>query len=231
MTNGNTIASCENCLVKWKNFSHLTKNEMKLLNENRYEATFKPGEIIIKQGSPASNTLFLATGIAKTYMEGNQGRSLIMNIVQPGNLIMGPGAYVNSRHTFTVSALTKVNACFISFETFRQLVRGNPRFAESVLEDISLKALWSHNRLVNLTQKKMPGRLAEVLLYFAEEIFKSDDFEMILSRQELGEMTNMAKESVVRILKDLEDAGIIISGCSRLKIVDKEKLVGISERG
>jgi hypothetical protein len=41
----------------------------------------------------------------------------------------------------------------------------------------------------------------------------------------------MAKESVVRILRDLEDSGVIISDVSRIKIVDKEKLRRISERG
>ena len=77
----------------------------------------------------------------------------------------------------------------------------------------------------------MPGRIAEALLMFSDTIFKTDEFEMILSRQELGEMTNMAKESVVRILKELEGTGVIEAGYSRIKIVDKEKLRLISERG
>lgn len=231
MSNGNLINSCENCMVRWKNFVHLTKTEMNEINENRYEAMFKPGEILVKQGSPTSNALFLASGIAKTYIEGCMGKNLIMNIIQPGKLIMGPGAYVNSRHSFTVSALTRVHACFISFDIFRQIVRDNSRFAESVLEDLSLKSLTMHTRMVNLTQKKMPGRLAEVLIYFADEIFKSNEYEMILSRQELGEMTNMAKESVVRILKELEEIGVVSSDSSKIKILDKEKLIQISELG
>jgi CRP/FNR family transcriptional regulator len=77
----------------------------------------------------------------------------------------------------------------------------------------------------------MPGRIAEALLFFAEEIFKTDQYDMILSRQELGEMTNMAKESVVRILKELEGSGVIKSGYSKVEILDKEKLRLISERG
>jgi CRP/FNR family transcriptional regulator len=85
--------------------------------------------------------------------------------------------------------------------------------------------------MVNLAHKKMPGRLAEVLLYFADEIFNKDDFEMLLSRQELGEMTNMAKESAVRILKEFEESGIIQSNSSGIKILDKEKLNLISEKG
>jgi CRP/FNR family transcriptional regulator len=230
MSGANIIVSCENCEQKWKNFAHLSNSEMDMVNENRYEATFKPGEIIIKQDSPTSNALFLASGMAKTYIEGFHGKNLILSIAQPGKLLIGPGAYVNSRHTYTVAAITQVHACFISFDVFKHLVKVNGAFAEGLLEDISAKALRTHIKIVNLTQKKMPGRLAEALIYLSDEVFKSDEYEMILSRQELGDMTNMAKECVVRILKELEDSGVIISDSSEIKIIDKEKLRMISEK-
>ncbi|MCJ7448235.1 MAG: Crp/Fnr family transcriptional regulator [Bacteroidales bacterium] len=231
MSGKNLIESCASCTERWKNFRTLTKSELQHVNENWYEATFKPGEILLKQGSPASNALFLASGMAKTYIEGINGKNFIMSIAMPGRLIMGPGAYVNSRHTYSVAAITNVQACFISFEVFRHLVRVNGAFAEGMLEDISVKSMRSHTRMVNLAQKKMPGRLAEALLYFADDIFKSDEYEMILSRQELGEMTNMAKESVGRILKELEESGVIYSDASKIKILDKDKLIVISNRG
>ncbi len=231
MSENNYIENCANCMVGWKNFQHLTKSELHLVNENRYEATFKPGEIMIKQGSPTSNALFIANGMGKTYMEGLNGKNFIMSIALPGSLIMGPGAYVNSRHTYSVASITTVQACFISFDIFKKLVKVNGNFAESMLEDISVKSLRSHMRMVNLTQKKMPGRLADAILYFSDDVFNSDEFEMILSRQEIGEMTNMAKECVVRILKDLEESGVIYSDSSKIKILDRDKLIQISEKG
>jgi CRP/FNR family transcriptional regulator len=204
---------------------------LQLINENRYEATFKPGEIIIKQGTPATSVLFLASGMAKNYIEGLRGRNFIMGILLPGQLIMGPGAYVDSRYTCSVAAITALRACFISFDIFRHLVKVNGAFAESLLEDMSSKSLRSHIRMVNLAQKKMSGRLAEIMLYFSDEIFKADEFEMVLSRQELGEMTNMVKESVVRILREMEVSGVISTSSSIIKILDKEKLMEISEKG
>jgi CRP/FNR family transcriptional regulator, polysaccharide utilization system transcription regulator len=227
----NLISSCETCTYRWKNFQYLTKEELKLVNDNRYEATFKPGEIIIKQGSPASNALFMASGMAKTYIEGLNGKNFVISIAMPGRLILGPGAYVDSRHTYTVAAITGVQACFINFDIFKHLVRSNGAFAEGLLEDISAKSQNTLSRMVNLSQKKMHGRLADALLYFSDAIFKSDEYEMILSRQELGEMTNMAKECVVRILKELEETGVIYSDSSKIKILDRQKLVQISLKG
>jgi CRP-like cAMP-binding protein len=231
MSDTNLINSCENCPQAWKNFQHLTKSELQQVNANRYEATFKPGEIMVKQGSPTSNALFMSNGMAKTYMEGINGKNFIMGIALPGRLIMGPGAYVNSRHTYSVAAITTVHACFISFDIFKQLVRVNGAFAESLLEDISAKSLRTLNRMVNLAQKRMSGRLADALLYFSDEVFNNDDYEMILSRQELGDMTSMAKECVVRILKEFEDSDVIYSDSSKIKILNKEKLIQISEIG
>jgi CRP/FNR family transcriptional regulator len=173
----------------------------------------------------------MSSGMAKTYIEGINGKNFLMSVALPGRLIMGPGAYVNSRHTYSVSAITSVQACFISFDIFKQLVRVNGAFAESLLEDISSKSLGSLIRMVNLAQKRMSGRLAEILLYFSDEVFNKDEYDMILSRQELGEMANMAKECVVRILKELEDSGVIYSDSAKVRILDKKKLIQISERG
>jgi CRP-like cAMP-binding protein len=227
----NMINSCEKCTAGWKNFKHLSKSELETVNSNRYEATFKPGEVIIKQGSPASNAVFMATGIAKSYIEGISGKNFIIDLEKPGNLILGPGAYVNSRHNYSVAAITSIQACFVSADILKQLSRTNTAFAESLLEDYCKRAVRSHNRMVSMAQKRMSGRLADVLLYLSHDIFGNDEFDMILTRQELGEMTSMAKECVVRILKEMEDSGVINSDSSRIKILDKSKLVGLSEKG
>jgi CRP/FNR family transcriptional regulator, polysaccharide utilization system transcription regulator len=227
----NIIKSCESCTCGWMISRHLTKNELQLLNENRYEATFKPGEVMVKQGSPTSNALFMSAGLSKIYIEGSRGKNFILGITSPGKLILGPGAYVNSRHSYSVAAITAVHACFISFDIFKQIVRENGAFAESLIEDISMKALMTHTRMVNLVQKRMSGRLADALLYFANEVFQSDNYDMILSRQDLGDMTSMAKECVVRILKEFEESGVVYSDSSTIKILDKEKLIQISENG
>lgn len=231
MFSENNISSCEFCTKCWSNFKSLSKDDLDLVNRNRYEASFKPGEIIIKQGSPASNAIFLISGLAKVYLEGYSGKNLILNLAEQSTLLAGPGVHVNSRYCYSVASITQVQACFISFDIIRNVIASNPGFAVGFIEDLSEKAFKMHQKVVNLTQKKMHGRLAEALLYFSETLFRSDDFEMVLSRQELGEMTNMAKESVVRILGELEDENIIQASPRAIRILDHDKLRVISEKG
>jgi CRP-like cAMP-binding protein len=231
MFSENVISSCEFCTKSWSNFKNLSKEELALVNKNRYEAYFNQGEIIIKQGSPSSNAVFILSGLAKVYMEGYSGRNLILELAGSSALLAGPGAHFNSRYCYSVAALTQIHACFISFDIMRRLIESNPDFARGFIEDLSEKAFRMHHKVVNLTQKKMHGRLAEALLYFSDVLFHSDSFEMVLSRQELGEMTNMAKESVVRIMGELENEKIIQATPRSVKILNREKLRLISEKG
>jgi len=224
-------SECRTCMNRWANFKNLTDPELKEICDHRYHADFKPGEIIFKKGSPTSSAIFLVSGMAKVFLEGLDGKNIIISIAKPGQMISGPGTYGDMRHHFTLTSLTTVKACFIDMLVIKQLVHANSVFAEGMLIDISNKSLMMYNKLIGLTQKKMPGRLADALLYMSNLIYESDEFDLILNRQELGEFTNMAKESVIRILKDLEDDGVISSNCSRIKILDKAKLQMISENG
>ncbi|RPH32638.1 MAG: Crp/Fnr family transcriptional regulator [Bacteroidales bacterium] len=222
---------CRACMHRWENFKTLTDEQKQLISEHRYEANFKPGEIIFKKGSPTSSVIFLVSGMAKVFLEGLDGKNIIISIAKPGMMISGPGTYGDLRHHFTLTALTNVKACFIDMLVMKQLVHLNSSYAEGLISDISKKSLLMYYKLIGLTQKKMPGRLADAILYLANQIYESDEFDIILNRQELGEFTNMAKESVIRILKDFEDDGLITSNCSRIKILDKPKLQRVSENG
>lgn len=231
MAISNNTENCKNCKIRCKAFSCLTKSEIQIVNQNRFEALYKQGEIIVKQGSPASSAILVHSGLVKIYMEGVGGRNLIACIAGKGSLIMGPGAISDLRHTFSASSLTEADVCFIKFDVIRSLFESNTLFAETLIKEVCAGSLRAYSSLISLTQKKMPGRLAESLLYLSDEVFASDEFDLVLSRQELGEMSNMAKESVIRILRGFEESGIIGLSGPELKILDKRKLMLISQKG
>ena len=87
------------------------------------------------------------------------------------------------------------------------------------------------NTLVNLTQKYMPGRVADTLLYLRHQVFHSNPFLLPFSRQELAEMSAMTKESFVRILKEFKSSGLINQEGKYMEIIDEESLNEISKNG
>jgi CRP/FNR family transcriptional regulator, polysaccharide utilization system transcription regulator len=226
--NGN---ECTNCLKKCSMFHHLSIEEMKYIDNSRYEAKFKAGEIIFKQGSPTSHIVSFSIGLAKLYMETQNQRDVIISLVQPTTLVGGPGIYIDGRHKYSLASLVDSVVCFIDIKPFKELIRANPNFAEAMIEDISIKDYRLMQRLANMTIKQSHGRMAEILLYLSMNIFKKTEFDIVLSRQELADLTGMSKEGAIRILKEFKSDGLIDCENQIFRIQDIKRLEEISLNG
>ena len=88
-----------------------------------------------------------------------------------------------------------------------------------------------YNRLIHLTQKQMPGRMADALIYLKDDIFKQLKYPMILSRADLAELSSMSKESAVKILRDFQKDGLIRISDHEIEILDYDTLLKISRIG
>jgi CRP/FNR family transcriptional regulator len=212
-------------------FNPLTNDEMEYLHQNRYEAHFKAGEIIFKQGSPLSHIVSFSKGLAKLYTEAENQRDVIIAIIQPGNIIGGSCLYLDRRHQFSFAALIDSLVCFIEIKAFQELLKKNHLFADSYLHDISKKHSQLMNRFQNVTIKQSHGRLAEMLLHFSNDVFKNDNFDIILSRQEVADYTGMSKEGTIRILKEFKNDGLVDFQNQNFQILDKKRLQEISLNG
>lgn len=234
MTFFNRSVHCENC-EKCNNKSPLLKllnpEELNIINKNRYEVIFKPGENIIKQGTAATHMISLTSGIAKMYIEGIDSKNIILEIIKPWKIFGGPGIYIDNRYHYSVTAIEPVTACFVDATNLKTVLRMNPDFAEAFIAQCSQASVKVFERLVSLTQKQMPGRIADVLLYMSNEVFENHSFEISLSRQDIGDLSSMTKDSAIRILKDFESEGIIIVNGKHFEILRKDVLEDISLHG
>ncbi len=225
------VMSCINCSCKSSLFSLLNQDELEMVEKSRLNVVFKPGETIRKQGTQMTHVISVSSGMAKLYLEGIESRNAILRIVRPTNFIGGPGIYLDQMHHYTVMALMESSVCFIDMNVFKEIIRRNNSFAEEFMKDFSRNTLNVYNRLLYLTQKQMPGRMADSLLYLFEEIFESDHFPMLLSKQDLADLSAMSRDSAVKILRSFEREGIIRFDEKELRLLDHESLRKISRIG
>lgn len=202
-----------------------------MVNADRFEVNFDAGENIVKQGTTASHMISLTDGMAKLFLEGIDKKNLILDIISPWRLFGGPGLFTDMRYHYSVTAITDCSACFIPAENVRQVIRSNPDFAEGIIKHCNKNSATNFERLISLTQKQMPGRLADTLLYLSQKVFNSLSFTLTLTRLEIGEMSNMTKESTTRILKEFEAENIISVNGKSIEIIDLNRLKEISFRG
>ncbi len=223
--------TCVSFVYEMYCFDLLTAEEKDLVNSRSVLVNYKKGEMICKQGSFASHIMYLEKGLVKIYLEGNP-KDLILTITPQKNL-MGLQALYEGNNTFlySISTYTESAVRLIDIQIFKQLLKQNPLFAYRIINILNESTSQSYGRFFSLTQKQLHGRLADILLCLSRKIFKSESFDLPISRSDLSDLTSMSTESVIRIMKDFKDDKIIDINNKSISILDIPRLESISAKG
>lgn len=224
---------CKNCFEQDKVhiFSPLSAEEIDFLVESKKKIFYKTGETIIKQSTSSTSVICINEGLAKIYIESKSGKNVIVRLASQGDFITGGGLFNGSVQHFSISALTPVSCCIINSAKLTTLFSENSEFAIGLMRHHTKQNNFLLEKLVAHTQKYMPGRVADTLLYLRKEIFKKSTFQIPLTRSELAEMSNMTKESFVRILQQFKESEIIKVQGNTMEILDENSLEKISTNG
>lgn len=222
---------CDECNQKSPLFDALSEDELKLLNKDRYSVQFHKGEVILKQGTRANYMVSLIDGFAKMYIEGDHGRNLVLDFVNPPRILGGPGAQIEGKHKYSVVAIRETLVCFIELDSFRKVFASSSKFAEQFLIHCSGNYLAALDRMVGISQKQMHGRMADALIYLSEDIYKSLTIGDEISRQDIAEYTCMSKDSAIRVLKEFERDQILGLHGKQIEVMDSARLQEIADKG
>jgi CRP/FNR family transcriptional regulator len=222
---------CESFSEKAPIFKLLSRLELAIINKDGYSVKYKAGEMIIKQGTSATHIVSLVDGMAKILLEGNFNRNLILKILKPWQILGSPGIHSDNRHPYSVIAVENSIVCFIDRENFNKVLHRNAKFAYAFIEYLSYSSVNNLNKMLNLTQKNMQGRLADALMYLSNFVYGDTSFSSQLSRQDLADLSVMSKENVSRILKEFENDNVIRCNQNNLEIISSDKLNEISLKG
>lgn len=222
---------CEECNRRSPLFNSLTEEELIMLNKDRYSVVFHKGEVILKQGTRANYLLSIIEGFAKIYIEGDHGRNLVLDFVNPPRVLGGPGAQKDGRHKYSVVAIRETLVCFIDLESFKKVFASSPTFAEQFLIHCSGNYLAALDRMVGISQKQMHGRMADALIYLSEDVYKKKSIGEEISRQDIAEYSSMSKDSAIRVLKEFERDQIVSLHGKQIEVLNPRKLHEIADKG
>lgn len=222
--------ACKNCQFKSSATKLLNEKEIGKLENNCAEIELKKGDMIFRQGVLSSNIVYLKNGIVKLHIENHYKEQIIKIIKSPAYLGI-PTTFDEKYNHYSAAALEKSTACFIDIETFKQFVQNNGNFAYEIIVELCRNEIGLFHRYVNRTQKNTRGRIANTLIFFSEEIYKSNSYKLPLTRSEFGNYVDTTRESVSRILTEFNNDGLINLKGKQVKILSKKHLEMISKTG
>lgn len=209
----------------------LSDDERSLIDEHSVSLNFKKGETVCKQGAFASHVFFLEKGLVKVFLE-DRNKNLILALATDKSLLGLAAIYeANNKLPYSISTFTESAVRIIDIHIFRQLLMKNPDFSYRIINILNESSMQIYGRFFSMTQKQLHGRLADQLLCLSTWIFKSKSFELPLSRADLGELSGMSTESVIRMMKEFKDDGLIGMHCKNIELLDVDRLQRISELG
>jgi CRP/FNR family transcriptional regulator, polysaccharide utilization system transcription regulator len=190
-------------------YQELSTEQIELIKENSYVVKYKKNETIFRQDMPISHIITLKDGLVKLFIESEQDKNLILRIIPPNNFLGLISSFRKNQYVFSATAIVNSEVIFTDITVFKNLIKENGNYALNILKYTSDMGLFILDKLINLSHKQVPGRIAGIILFFSTEIFKSDEFEFPLTRQELADLISTTKESVSRTLSEFKNDRII----------------------
>jgi CRP-like cAMP-binding protein len=209
----------------------LSDIEIQSVIDNSNSVNFNKKEILFRQNTRTSHIMFIKSGMVKIFKEGRNGKFIILKVAMPGDFLGLLSIYGGDTHHYSSSAIQPSEICFVDINVFNKILYTNGEFAAKIINHISNDGLFIFNRLMSQSHKQLPGRIADVILYFSEVIFKNIEFEFPFTRRELAELAGTTKESFIRTLAEFKHDKIIDLDGSVVKINSLKIVKTLSELG
>ncbi len=192
------------------------------------------GEVIYNELSPVEYVYFLKSGQIYISREGKNGRMYVTRLVREGQFFGLRSFLSRDVYHSTVETHTEVELYRIKASALAYVIEHNNKVCRYFLDVVVDEMNMLEERTIFLTQKYTRGRLADTLLLLISYYgFKEDGetLDVYLSRQKIGELSNMTTSNVIRTLSDFAKEGVLKLENKQIKVVNLEGLEYISKIG
>jgi len=223
--------SCELCELKELFVDNLDGQGLDIVCGGKVERAYPQGASIIKEGTQIRDFSYLKSGLVKLYRTDPSGKEQIITIAKPMDYVSLLSVFSDKQYNYSVTALEESVTCNLSMKDIRNLINENGNLALNLLSKMSRVADKIILDSLHIRTKHLRGRVAFLLIYFAEEVYFSQEFDLPLTRKEMAEYVGMTTENVIRSLSEFRKDGILKIYGKTIQIVHMDSLKSISDFG
>jgi len=203
----------------------LSDDELGELANLAIERSFLPGEFIFWDGDTPEWFYIVTEGKVKVLKHSSLGREFIIAFFSPGEMFGEVAVFENKPYPASAQAVAETKVVGIKRGAFLSFLANRPQVALKIINVLGGRLRDAQNRLRDLAGERVEQRLASVLLMLSAKLGLTLPF----TRQEVADMVGTTTETVIRVMGNLKDRGIIRSVRGKVIILDKEKLRILSE--
>ncbi|MES2337394.1 MAG: Crp/Fnr family transcriptional regulator [Pseudomonadota bacterium] len=186
------------------------------------------GAILQRENEPCSELYVVRRGLLMSYVLLDDGSRQILRFHFPGDLIGVPGMIYHESPE-SIAALVDSEVCPFDKAALSRLFLDHPRIAALILVLNQVERVALTDRLAALGRTSAKARVAALILDLRDRTRAADrtigdTFTLGLTQEEVGDATGLTAVHVNRMLRQLEEDGLIRREAGRMTICDDRAL-------
>ncbi|MEQ3658412.1 MAG: fumarate/nitrate reduction transcriptional regulator Fnr [Glaciecola sp.] len=223
---------CQSC-----SFSHLclpvslNKNELDTLDDiiERKKPLHK-NDKLVRYGDKFHSLYAVRSGSFKSYVSDKDGVEQIIGFHFPGDII-GFDALKDDKHGSYTQALETAMVCELPYDTLDEMSVRFPKLRQQIMRFMSAEIKHDHDLMMLLSKRSAEERLLHFLSHlsqrFEERGFSAKQFNLSMTRNEIGNYLGLTVETISRLLTRFQKEDLIkVDG----KLITISDFDGIKQR-
>ncbi len=210
-------------------FADLTKHEREAISRALIRKRFARGQTIVHERDEEKHTFFvIAEGTVHVVVLSAEGKQTILATLKRGDFFGEMALLDGEPRSASIIAADSCELLMLYRRNFFEVLERYPKIAVRMLVAMSRRIRHSNRQINTLSLMSVYGRVAEVLLQLGREQGSRVGELLIVEKrpthQVIADMAGTSRETVTRILSDLQKKRYISIDRKKLVILNEEKL-------
>jgi CRP/FNR family cyclic AMP-dependent transcriptional regulator len=184
--------------------------------------------VLFSQGQEATGIHILKSGQVKVTTSSQRGRTFILKIAEPGEILGLHNCFSGEPYETTAEALQPCQLNFVRREHLLAVLAHDPEAQFAVTERMSRECHYAYEVIQSLASSNGVGeRMARLLLELSTDAKPTPHglrTMLGLTHEEIGQMIGASRETVTRVLKHFRMDKIAVLRGSTLLVLDRPAL-------
>jgi len=168
---------------------------------------------IIHAGDESETLYYIIEGSVSVVIEDEECNEIILAYLNPGDFFGEMGLFEEGiKRSAWVNTRTPCDVAEIHYNQFMTLARETPEILFQLSSQLASRLRNTSRKVSNLAFMDVTGRVARTLLDLAREpdaITHPDGMQIKITRQEIAKIVGCSREMAGRVMKTLEEDGLI----------------------
>lgn len=169
--------------------------------------------VIIYAGDQSDVLYYITDGSVTVLIEDDDGHEIVLAYLNPGDFFGEMGLFgEDSNRSAWVRARTQCELAEISYSRYRQIAEEDTSILFALAGQMAARLRTTSRKVSDLAFLDVTGRVAHTLLDLCKQpdaMTHPDGMQIKITRQEIGRIVGCSREMVGRVLKSLEEQGLI----------------------